>query len=369
MLKRFHLVIGLIFSVTLVSLTVNKDKGPVIPTGPYLLSYPPGFGNRINLPTDRLLTKQEVYLGRMLFYETKLSVTNTISCASCHQQALAFTDGKKFSTGVDGTLTKRNSMSLTNMLWVRNFFWDGRSTSLEEQAKTPMTDPHEMGQSLEVSAQKLQQTKLYPSVFKLAFGTDSITGERIIKAITQFERTLITAHSPYDQYLEGTYQPTAQELNGMRLFSTGPSPDKKIRGGNCIHCHSLPKTSSELFHNNGLDRVAVDLGREQFTGQAIDRGRFRVPTLRNSMLTSPYMHDGRFTTLKEVVDHYNDHIQPSSTLSPFITESTNEVNGKSLLLTQTEKDDIISFLRMLTDSTFITNPEFSNPHLLKISIK
>lgn len=143
----------------------------------------------------------------------------------------------------------------------------------------------------------------------------------------------------------------------------GPVPEKMIRGANCGHCHGGPKTFKELFHNNGLDSIAKDPGREKFTGDAADRARFRVPTLRNIALTAPYMHDGRFKTLEEVLDHYNEHIRQSPTLSSFLTGISNERNGKTLLLTQKEKTNIIAFLHMLSDSTFITNSEFSDPHL------
>lgn len=330
-------------------------------TGPYELKYPANFGNRFTIPKDNPMTKEAVQLGRTLFYEERLSSNNNISCATCHQQNLAFTDGKPFSVGVDGTLTKRNSMSLANLLWVRNFFWDGRSGTLEEQTIVPLTDPHEMGQSLEASSQKLQQTKTYPALFKQAFGSSEVTGERIAKAIAQFERTLISANSKYDQYLRGEYVPSEEELNGMALFTDSPQPLRNIRGANCAHCHGTPKTFMELFHNNGLDSVHVDLGRETLTKQAIDRGRFRIPTLRNIALTAPYMHDGRFETLEEVLDHYSEHVVQSETLSPFISDATNQLEGSGLQLNLQEKRDIISFLHMLTDEDFIHNPEFSDP--------
>jgi cytochrome c peroxidase len=299
----------------------------------------------------------------MLFYETSLSAFNRISCATCHQQQHAFTDGKAFSAGGDGTLTERNSMSLANLLWVRSFFWDGRANGLEKQAETPLTDPHEMGQPLELSVQKLKGIKDYPPLFKKAFGTAGITADRIVKALAQFERTLISANSTYDKYLRGEYTPTPSEQNGIALFFTNPSPARNIRGASCGHCHGGPKTYNELFHNNGLDSVAADAGREKITGQDIDRGRFRVVTLRNIALTAPYMHDGRFATLDEVVDHYNEHIQQSQHLSLFLQNNSNTANGSNLGLTVQEKKDIIAFLHMLTDSSFITAKQFSNPFL------
>lgn len=216
-------------ALAMVAISSNKPKLSPIETGPYTLQFPANFGSRFSIPKDNPLTKEGVQLGRMLFYEKRLSKTNAVSCSTCHQQALAFTDGQTFSRGVDQTLTNRNSMSLANLLWVRNFFWDGRVKSLEEQATFPLTDPHEMGQSLEESARKLRETAFYPPLFKLVFGTEEITGDKITKALAQFERTLISANSKYDQYLQGIYQPTPKELRGIQLFMTSPEP-KKISG-------------------------------------------------------------------------------------------------------------------------------------------
>lgn len=337
-------------SVALTLLIAMQNPLPV-QTGSYEIKYPSYFGNRTNIQPDNPLTKEGVLLGRMLFYEAKLSSNNKVSCGSCHIQSLAFTDGKRFSQGVGTQPTDRNSMSLANLLWVRNFFWDGRSPNLEQQAIIPMTHPNEMGQSLEASSKKLQQTANYPKLFKQVFGSGNITGERIAKAISQFERTLISANSYYDKYLQNTYKPTPSELRGISLFF---GEQGNMRGMNCGHCHSGAQTFSNTFHNNGIDSLPIDLGREKITGLTNDKGRFRVATLRNIALTAPYMHDGRFTTLEEVLDHYGEHIKASPTLSPFLQNNQ--------AFTPQERKDIIAFLHMLTDSTFITNPEFSNPH-------
>jgi cytochrome c peroxidase len=336
----------------------------LIPTGPFQLVYPANFGNRINVPADNHTTKQGVYLGRLLFYETALSANNKLSCASCHQQEKAFTDGIALSEGVDHVFSTRNSMSLVNLLWTRKFFWDGRAGSLEDQAAIPLSNPHEMGQSLTVSAQKLSQIQSYPALFKLVYGDTLINGDRIVKAIAQFERTLISANSRYDQYLRKAYQPNQQELKGMALFNQSPQPEKGIRGANCAHCHGGAKTYMELFHNNGLDSIPKDAGIESLTGLPADRGRFKVPTLRNIALTAPYMHDGRFKTLDEVIDHYSDHIKQSASLSSFLQGESNEIGSQSLKLLPEEKKELIAFLNMLTDSAFISNPKFSNPHLI-----
>jgi cytochrome c peroxidase len=350
----------LILTIGLSAWTYYEDP---IPTGPFQLVYPANFGNRINVPADNPTTKQGVYLGRLLFYETALSANNKLSCSSCHQQDKAFTDGKALSEGVDHVFSTRNSMSLVNLLWTRKFFWDGRAGSLEDQAATPLSNPHEMGQALTVSAQKLSQIRSYPALFRLVYGDTLINGDRIVKAIAQFERTLISANARYDQYLRNAYQPNQQELKGMALFIQFPQPEKGIRGANCAHCHGGVKTYMELFHNNGLDSIPKDAGIETLTSLPTDRGRFKVPTLRNVALTAPYMHDGRFKTLEEVVDHYSEHIKQSASLSSFLQGESNEVGGTSLKLLPEEKKELVAFLNMLTDSTFINNPHFSNPHL------
>lgn len=330
---------------------------------PVTLVYPSYFGNKLYENPDNPLTKQGITLGRMLFYEKALSVNNNISCASCHQQRLAFTDGKTFSKGTDGQLTERNAMSLVNLSWVKNFFWDGSVKGLENQALVPLTKPHEMGQTLTISAQKLQAIKKYPPLFKLAFGTANINEKHISYALAQFERTLISADSKYDQYLQGKYLPTASELRGIKLFFEGNMEQREaaMRHLTCGHCHGGPKTFTELYHNNGLDSIFQDNGRAVFTRRIEDKGRFRVTTLRNIALTAPYMHDGRFKNLSEVLDHYSNHIKVSATLSPFLRKDT--ANPSGFNFTKQQKTDIINFLHLLTDSTFINNPRFSDPFL------
>lgn len=336
-----------------------KGADDPVPTGPYVLRYPASFGGRFSIPTSNPMTQEGVYLGRLLFYEPRLSTTGTISCASCHQQARAFTDGRAPSVGVSGKPTRRNSMSLVNLLWVRQFFWDGRSNSLEEQALIPLAHADEMGLKLDEAARTLQKVAPYPALFPRVFGSDTVTDARIGKAIAQFERTLISADSPYDQYLRGRYRLTASEERGQRLFTAAPVPERGIRGGNCAHCHGGPRLHQELFHNNGLDQQPTDSGRQAVTGLALDDGRFRVPTLRNIALTAPYMHDGRLTTLSAVLDHYSDHVQASITLSPELVSA----QAGGLGLTASEKTNLLAFLHLLTDTSFVTNPQFTDPHV------
>lgn len=332
---------------------------------PYQFKYPAYFGDHYVIPGNNPETMEGVALGRMLFYEKTLSANNKISCATCHRQEHAFCDCKDFSEGVDGVKQPRNTMALINVLWTNNFFWDGRSKGLETQADSPLTNIHEMGQPFAISVGKLKEKKFYFAKFKAAFGDSNITKDRVEKALAQFERTLISCNSRYDQYLQGKYQPTTSELNGIRLFYGEPNAAKGVRGASCSHCHGGPKTYQELFMNNGLDSVYRDAGRAGITGQDYDSGRFRVVTLRNIALTAPYMHDARFKTLKEVVDHYSEHIVKSRQLSPFLQNNSNTLHGGQLDLTEREKKDLIAFLNMLTDSSFITDKRFSDPFALK----
>ncbi len=327
----------------------------------YTFKTPAHFGNKYQIPEDNPMTQAGIALGRKLFYEKRLSLDSSISCGSCHQQKRAFTDGRALSQGIQGQLVDRSAMALQNLLWVDQFFWDGRVSSLEVQALIPIQDEREMGISLEEAVQRLQGTSLYPPLFQEAFGTEIISSENIAKALAQFQRTLISANARYDQIVRGEADPSEREQRAINLFMTHPVAEINLRGANCGDCHGSHLITLNTFHDNGLDSIPQDEGLALFTGKPQDRGKMRAPSLRNIALTAPYMHDGRFQTLKEVLDHYNEHIQPSPNLDPLIIEATNELDGQSLLLSEEEKEDIIFFLHMLTDSTFIQDERFSNP--------
>ncbi len=329
------------------------------------------FGDA-NLPTDNITTYEGIELGRKLFYDKRLSSDQTISCASCHKQELAFTDGKAKSIGVNNEEMPVSAMSLVNLTWNNRLTWNGKSTTLEQQAFLPMKNHKEMNQTAEITAQILSRTEDYPALFEEAFGTNDITAQRITKALAQFQRILISKNSKYDKYLRAEYQPTQSELRGIQLFFTHPNAEQGIRGGNCGDCHLGSLTSGstlgfEGLHNNGLDNDQnLKDGLFSVTQNRFDKGKFRTPSLRNIALTAPYMHDGRFQTLEEVIEHYDNGIQKSQTLSSLITAASNDFitdpNGEiHLALTEQEKKDIIAFLEMLTDQEFITNPNFSEP--------
>lgn len=322
-------------------------------------------------PVDNPLTREGVALGRLLFYDKRLSGDNTVSCATCHLQRLAFTDGKARSVGVSGKRLAFNSMSLANTLWgPQHFFWDGRAQSLEEQALIPIQHPDEMAQDLEELIDELKADEYYLKLFRQAYG--QINAKNIASAIASFERTLVSSNSKYDQFLRGELKLSADEEHGRKLFMAHPDVKASLRGGNCIDCHSQFLTSGfkakfDGFANNGLENTNnLEPGLENVTKMATDRGKFKVPTLRNIALTAPYMHDGRFATLEQVLDHYDQGIKASSTLSPLIMEANNlqgdsEQMKISLNLNAEEKLAIIAFLHTLTDYTFISNEQFSNP--------
>jgi cytochrome c peroxidase len=347
--------------------TPNDPDGPVVPPTAYVLQRPPNFPAPEPAPANNPLTVEGVALGRRLFYETALSMDNTVSCGSCHHQELAFTDGRARAQGVNGTISPRSSMSLANLAWEPKLTWDGAANSLETQARIPIENPVEMHQSLTAGVAHLQANPAYPSLFRKAFGSSTITEDNVLKALAQFERTLISSNSRYDQFRAGNRTAmTSSEIEGLRLFNTHPSPNINpaltLRGGNCGDCHSGELFTNHTFSNNGLDATFTDLGLGLQTGQPTDNGKFRVPSLRNIALTAPYMHDGRFGTLAQVLDHYNEHvILNSPNIDPLMLNTSNTINRFTLELTADEKAKIIAFLQTLTDTTFTHDRRFSRP--------
>lgn len=335
----------------------EKDDG-YIPT-PVSLEIPQLFGQLLlppAIPSDNPLTSEGIALGRKLFYDPILSGDGTQACATCHAPELAFTDSRQFSIGIDGIQGTRNSMPLFNMAWNynENFFWDGRANSLENQALEPVENPIEMHNTWENATASLQATANYPELFSTAFGTDIITKDLVSKAIAQFERTLISGNSKFDKYLLGEATLTASEQNGIAVFMDETK-------GDCFHCHGDPNSplwTDNTFHNNGLDETITDLGLGDFTGDPRDFGLFKSPSLRNLAYTAPYMHDGRFQTLEEVINHYSEGLVYSETIDPLMKK----VAEGGVHLTEQEKIDLKAFLLSLSDPSFISNPAFQNPN-------
>ena len=352
----------LIFISVAIFLSCKKDKVGHVPT-PYVLDIPSHFPDMI-IPEDNPMTVEGVELGRKLFYEKKLSGDNTISCAACHSPENSFTDPNQFSVGIDGISGNRNSMALINLGWQNFFFWDGRAKTLEEQILCPVPNPIEMHQSWPDAVAKLNADMNYRNMFFNAFNEEGIDSIKVSKSIAQFLRTMISGSSKYDVMykfennfpLSSSEQVTLtsiipEEWAGYDLF-------RSLNGADCFHCHNGPLMQVKKFSNNGLDLSFIDFGRGAITGNANDNGKFKVPSLRNIALTAPYMHDGRFTTLNQVIEHYSSGIQQSSTIDPLIEYA---FQGGVQLDTQ-EKSLLKTFLLTLTDYDFINNPDFQDPN-------
>ena len=306
------------------------------------------------IPANNPQTVEGIALGKKLFFDPVLSANNTQACADCHSPQHSFSDPDKFSDGIDGLLGNRNSMPLFNLAWNfdERFFWDGRVFSLEHQAFEPVTNPIEMHNTWQKVVSDLQKTAEYPPMFQAAFGSSTIDSTLITKAIAQFERTLISGNSKFDQYLLGEVFLTTEELNGINVFMDETK-------GDCFHCHGNPNNplwTDNIFHNNGLDSEFTDLGLGKVTGDPADNGKFKTPSLRNLAFTAPYMHDGRFATLDEVIDHYSEGLQNSATIDPLMKK----VDQGGVQLSPQDKADLKAFLLSLSDPSFINNPDFQN---------
>ncbi len=307
------------------------------------------------IPSNNPQTEEGIFLGKKLFFDPILSANNTLACAGCHNTSNAFTDDTRFSDGIDGLFGNRNSMPLFNLAWNydNKFFWDGREASLENQAFEPVTNPIEMHTTWAAVIEKIQQHSDYPELFTAAFGVAIIDSVLVSRAIAQFERTLISANSKFDKHLLGIATLTPEETNGFNIFMDESK-------GDCFHCHGSdnnPLWTDNKFHNNGLDSTFSDLGFGNVTGDPADNGKFRSPSLRNLAYTAPYMHDGRFETIEDVINHYSEGLQNSPTIDPLMKK----VDQGGVQLSPQEKADLKAFLLTLSDPDFINNPNFSNP--------
>ena len=353
----FTFILGIFITVSCIEDPIDED----IIQDKTLYDFSIGPLPAPNLPSDNILTVQGVELGRMLFYEEMLSKDGSQACASCHRQEHGFSDTTRFSIGVEELPGKRQAMSVFNMAWNSNeFFWDGRAHLLRDQAILPIQDELEMNETLENVLSKLSDSKMYRDQFKRAYGEGEITVERMALAMEQFMLSIVSYDSKYDRFKAGTAAFTESEERGRLLFETEYNPFfPDDSGADCMHCHGGANFENDLYMNNGLDEDIdfLDVGREFVTSDPMDRARFKVPTLRNIALTAPYMHDGRFQTLEEVVDHYNEGIHPSST----VDEALEATRGTGLFLTLEDKADLINFLKTLNDDTFVNDERYTNP--------
>ncbi|MBL7982518.1 MAG: cytochrome-c peroxidase [Flavobacteriales bacterium] len=369
--KTFPIVIMLLGMVVMVA-ACRKETETDPPAGggatytptPYTLAIPPNF-SAMPIPADNPFTVEGIRLGRFLFYEERLSGNNTQSCASCHAPANAFSDhGLQFSVGIDGIAGNRNSMVLQNLGWESSFFWDGRAATLEQQVLEPVENPIEMHETWPNALAKLLADEVYPTLFLRAFGTEGVTKERAAMAMSQFLRTMISGDSKFDKFQRGEELLTIDEQLGFQLtlLEGGLPPAVPLGqgGADCFHCHPHGggRFTDGILRNNGLDPQAAwtDLGLYDVTGLPSDRAKFKTPSLRNVALSAPYMHDGRFQTLEQVIEHYNSGGHPSPTIDPNMKFTTG-----GLQLTPEKKVQLIAFLHTLTDTAFVNNPAFHDP--------
>lgn len=336
-------VLGAFLAIALNACEIDPAIKEELPANDIRFAIPPGWPYpHYDFSTNRL-TKDGFILGRKLFYDPKLSRDNTISCGSCHQQFAAFSHlDHPVSHGIDGLLGTRNAPGIFNMNWQTNFMWDGGVNHIEVQPLAPITNPVEMDEDIANVVLKLQNDPAYRDLFEKAFGTTTVTSQLIFKAMAQFMGMMVSDGSKYDKFTRGQLSLNANESAGLALFQT-----------HCASCHTAPLFTNNQYMNNGLDSTFTDPGRGGITLMPSDSGTFKVPSLRNVALTSPYMHDGRFETLQQVLDHYSGGIKNSSTLHPTL--------AGGIALTAQEKTDIIHFLDALTDQSFINDRRFNDP--------
>lgn len=334
----------------------------------YTVNVTSSFGGNALLP----IHSAKATLGRVLFYDKKLSKTNTVSCASCHHQELAFSDDKALSEGFDGGLTKRNSLALASVAnfessyggvdnfgfnQTAGFFWDERASSISEQSILSIEDNVEMGMKMSDLTEKLAQEDYYRILFQKAFGDSQITSDRITGAIQEFVNAFVSNNSKFDKGLTAHFSPEAPFSNFTQQENLG----KNLFVIHCATCHD-PRMANVLVAtaNNGLDVSYTDQGIGQLSGKASDNGVFKVPMLRNIAITGPYMHDGRFASLEEVIEHYNSGIQAHPNLH-FSLRNPQNAQPKRLNLSENEKKALVAFLKTLTDATFVEDVRFSDP--------
>ncbi len=322
------------------------STAPLVGT-PYRFQVVKGFPLP-DLPADFPLTNERVELGRVLFHDPRLSRDDRQSCSTCHQQKSAFTDPRRYSLGVDEQPGTRNAMPLFNLAWKKDFFWDGRAPSLRAQALEPIQNPIEMHASLADIVKKLAKDEAIAAAFANAFGTAEITPERIGIAIEAFVLTLTSYDSKFDRALHGDATLSDAEKRGFELFVTEYDPRQRQFGADCFHCHGGALFTDHAFRNNGLAIDPSDPGRYAITKLDADRGLFATPSLRNVALTAPYMHDGRFATLDEVVAHYDHGIARTPSLDPNLGKHP----GTGLNLSAADQEALVAFLKTLSDNRF-----------------
>jgi cytochrome c peroxidase len=321
--------------VSLLSFTITEVK----------LGYPGYFPSPEYDLSKNPLDTSIIALGRHLFYNPVLSANNTISCASCHSPYNAFSHtDHDVSHGINDQVGTRNAPALFNLAWQKTFMWDGAINHLDMQALAPISHPKEMGETIASVVKKLNGANFYRKMFYTAYHDSAITGEKVLKALAQFQLTLVSANAKYDQVRQGKTNFTVQEENGYRLFLNY-----------CNACHTEPMFTNYTFASNGLpvDTTLNDFGRWMVTQKSEDSLLFKVPSLRNLSYTYPYMHDGRFKKLQQVLNHYTNGVQQHKNLSKALK--------KTIALSSNEKVDLLAFLLTLNDPGFVFNQKHQHP--------
>lgn len=344
--KSFYFFISLsLFVILWLGFTGNYIDFSISPKD-VEVKIPRGFPKPLYNLDKNKVTPAGFILGRKLFYDPILSKDNTISCATCHQQFAAFSQlDHAFSHGINGLFGKRNAPALQNLIWKDAFMWDGGVNHLDLQPISPITNPLEMNESLVSVLKKLQQNKTYAGMFKEVYKDSIITSDKLLKSLSQFLVLLISTDSRYDRYRHGKDTLSKSEVRGLKLFRA-----------NCASCHKEPLFTDNTYRNNGLnmDKVLKDSARLNITGLRTDLLKFKVPSLRNIAVTYPYMHDGRFYSLQQVLNHYTKKFASTDILDPLLQ--------KGISLTDENKKDVIAFLKTLTDKKFLTDVRFHNPN-------
>ncbi len=339
------LLIALVIGLTFGQSCKSDDEGPG-PDLTYTFIKPDHFPEPTYTFDNNPVTQEGFELGRKLFFDPLLSVDNSVSCGNCHNQAVAFSDPQHtLSIGVDGRVGIRNAPALANMAFMKEFFWDGGVTHLDFVPLNAIESEFEMGEEIGNVIEKLNNSNRYRDMFNDAFGVDSITTPRMLHALAQYTAMMISANSRYDQYLRNEAELSQDELAGLAVFES-----------KCSSCHAGALFTDQSYRNNGLDETFEDRGRATITELPEDEGRFKVPSLRNVGITDPYMHDGRFFTLEQVLEHYASGVVNSETLDE-------SLNGEpmGIPLTTQEQQQIIAFLHTLTDTSFTRDPKFIEP--------
>ena len=380
-MKKIVFISGILV-ITFISISCNKkddsETTPAFKPTPYDIEIPFGFPKNLNIPEDNPLTVEGIALGRDLFYDGRISgrtdPDSLMSCSTCHIQGHGFECGidnpdfpEGHPHGATGMLTPHYMLPLINLVWNKNgYTWNGSISesnpdpglhNIEGIAYLAITDPHEIKADTSKVVNAIQNIPGYPELFKEAFGSEEVTIDRISKAIAQFVRTIISSNSRFDQYLRGEIQLTPEELNGYVLFTTE-------EGADCFHCHGgggNPLFTTNLCYNNAKDSVFTDpFDRYSVTGNPTDIGAYKAPTLRNIEMTSPYMHDGRFKTLDEVINFYSEGL----VYTPYVNPLMHWISYGGTQLTPKEKEDLKAFLLSLTDYDLLTNPAYARPDKL-----